>query len=126
MTVNRWVIGSAGASPSQFGRYVSTERKYSGRCSRERREGRDVDGGCPVPYDFFVDASQIIKEIEALSPEEQAKVVRFAYQLDAERRLTGPELSSLAERMVASADPAERATLRDAIVRGFYGGTARA
>ena len=67
-------------------------------------------------------ASQIIHEIAALSPEEQAKVVRFAYQLDAERQLTGPELSSLAERMVASTDPEETAMLRETIARGFYGG----
>ena len=66
-------------------------------------------------------ASQIIHEIEALPPEEQAKVVRFAYRLDAERRLTGAELSALAERMVASTDPAETAMLRETITRGFYG-----
>jgi hypothetical protein len=66
-------------------------------------------------------ASQIIHEIEALPPEEQAKVVRFAYRLDAERRLTGPELSALAERMVSATDPAEEAMLRETITRGFYG-----
>jgi hypothetical protein len=66
-------------------------------------------------------ASQIIHEIEGLPPEEQAKVVRFAYRLDAERRLTGAELSALAERMVASTDPAETAMLRETITRGFYG-----
>ena len=48
-------------------------------------------------------------------------VIRFAYQLDAERRLTGKELSSLAERMVAAANAAEEAIVREAIVRGFYG-----
>ena len=67
-------------------------------------------------------ASQIIREIETLPPEEQVKVVRYAYRLDAERRLTGPELSTLAERMVASTDPAETALLREQITRGFYGG----
>jgi hypothetical protein len=66
-------------------------------------------------------ASQIIQEIEALPPEEQAKVVRFAYRLDAERQLTGAELSALAERMAASTDPAEAAMLRETITRGFYG-----
>src|SRR2546422_2073771 len=34
-------------------------------------------------------AEQIISEIEGLSPEEQAKVVRFAYRLDAERKRPG-------------------------------------
>jgi hypothetical protein len=66
-------------------------------------------------------ASEIIHEIEALPPEEQAKVVRFAYRLDAERRLTGVELSALAERMASSSDPAETAMLRETITRGFYG-----
>ena len=67
-------------------------------------------------------ASQIIHEIEILPPDEQAKVVQFAYRLDAERQLTGPELSGLAERLVASTDPAEAALLRETITRGFYGG----
>jgi hypothetical protein len=48
-------------------------------------------------------------------------VIRFAYQLDAERQLTGDELSGLAERMVATTDPAEQARIREQIVRGFYG-----
>lgn len=73
-----------------------------------------------------MNASQIIQEISILSPEEQAKVVRFAYTLDAERRLSGPELSALAARMVASADPAEAARLRAEITRGFYGSQAHA
>ena len=67
-------------------------------------------------------ASQIIQEIGNLPPEEQAEVVRFAYRLDAERQLTGAELSALAERMVTSTDPAQIAMLREEIVRGFYGG----
>lgn len=66
-------------------------------------------------------ASQIIEEIASLPPEEQAKVVRFAYRLDAERRLTGEELSALAERMVATTDPTQAAMLREEITRGFYG-----
>ena len=66
-------------------------------------------------------ASQIIEEIKRLRPEEQAGVIRFAYQLDAERQLTGNELASLAERMVNTADPAEQARIREQIIRGFYG-----
>jgi hypothetical protein len=68
-----------------------------------------------------VTATQIIEEIKRLGPEEQLGVIRFAYQLDAERQLTGDELSALAERMVATADPAEQARIREQIVRGFYG-----
>ena len=66
-------------------------------------------------------ASQVIHELEALPPDEQAEVIRFAYRLDAGRQLTGPELSSLAEKMVHTSDLAEAALVRDAIVRGFYG-----
>jgi hypothetical protein len=68
-----------------------------------------------------VTAEEIIHEIKALSLEEQARVIRFAYRLDSERKLTGNELSQLALRMVASNDPAETAMLRDEIARAFYG-----
>ena len=66
-------------------------------------------------------AAQIISEIEALPPEEQAGVVRAVYQLDAERKLSGPELSTLAERLVQTDDPIEASRVRETIVRGFYG-----
>jgi len=68
-----------------------------------------------------VTATVIIEEIKRLDPKEQLGVIRFAYQLDAERRLTGKELSSLAERMINATDPAEQAVVREEIVRGFYG-----
>jgi len=48
-------------------------------------------------------------------------VIRFAYQLDAERKLSGNELSSLAGRMAETNDAVEAAMIREAIVRGFYG-----
>jgi len=67
-------------------------------------------------------ATEIIEEIKRLPPEQQVGVIRFAYQLDAERRLTGGELSALAERMTHASDPAEALQLRDEIMRGFYGG----
>ena len=66
-------------------------------------------------------ARQIIEEIKRLDPEGQLGVIRFAYQLDAERKLTGKELSSLAERMVNTTDAAEQARVREEIIRGFYG-----
>jgi hypothetical protein len=52
----------------------------------------------------------------------QARVIRFAYRLDAQRQLTGPELASMADRLVRSTDPAETLKLREEIARGFYGG----
>ena len=71
-------------------------------------------------------ATQIMREIETLPPEEQAKVVQFAYRLDSERKLSGGELSALAQRMVDSSDPAETALLRATITQGFYGMTPHA
>jgi len=69
-------------------------------------------------------ASEIIVEIKRLDRKEQLGVIRFAYQLDAERRLTGKELAQLAERMVNATDPAEEAIIREAMIRGFYSATA--
>jgi hypothetical protein len=66
-------------------------------------------------------ASQIIEEIKRLDPKEQLGVIRFAYQLDAERQLSGKELSKLAARMTETDDAAEAARIRETIVRGFYG-----
>jgi hypothetical protein len=60
-------------------------------------------------------ASKIIEEIKRLDPKEQLDVICFAYRLDAERRLTGKELSSVAECMVNAADPAEEARIRESI-----------
>ena len=69
-------------------------------------------------------AHEIIEEIKRLHPKEQLGVIRFAYQLDADRRLTGKELSGLAERLVRATDPAEEAIIREAMIRGFYSATA--
>ena len=66
-------------------------------------------------------ASEIIEEIKRLDPQEQLGVIRFAYQLDAKRKLSGAELSSLAARMTETDDAVEAARIREAIVRGFYG-----
>ena len=70
---------------------------------------------------MVVTATQIIEEIKRLDPEDQLGVIRFAYQLDAERKLTGDELSGLAEHMVRTTDPQEQARIREQIIRGFYG-----
>ena len=66
-------------------------------------------------------ASEIIEEIKRLDLKEQLGVIRFAYQLDAERKLSGAELSGLAERMVETSDELEAARIREAIIHGFYG-----
>ncbi len=71
-------------------------------------------------------AAKIIEEIKHLPANEQAEVIRFVYHFDAERQLSGKELSALAERMTQTTDPAEAALVREAIVRGFYGGASHA
>ena len=68
-----------------------------------------------------MNAREIIREIESLSRDEQVEVIRYVYRMDAERQLSGGELSLLAERLANATDPDEALTLRDAIVRGFYG-----
>ena len=72
-------------------------------------------------YNTGMTAQQIIEEIKRLDPKEQLGVIRFAYQLDAERQLSGAELSKLAARMTETDDAVEAATIRETIVRGFYG-----
>jgi hypothetical protein len=67
-----------------------------------------------------VTAGQILEAIKRLDPKEQLAVIRFAYQPEAERRLTGKELSALAERMVNATNPAEEAIICEAMIRGFH------
>jgi transcriptional regulator NrdR family protein len=69
-------------------------------------------------------ANEILEAIKRLDPKEQLAVIRFAYQPDAERRLTGKELAELAERMVNATDRAEEALIREAMVRGFHSAAA--
>jgi hypothetical protein len=48
-------------------------------------------------------------------------VIYFVYKLDAERQLSGKELSKLAARMTETNDASEAGRVRETIVRGFYG-----
>lgn len=96
------------------GRDRHRHRVRRGGFGRVDRIGREA-------YGFGVTVAQIIEEIGALAREDQCRIVHFAYRLDAERRLTGGELSALAERMAGCVDPAEGLRLREQIVRGFYG-----
>jgi len=66
-------------------------------------------------------ATQVIEEIKHLTPAEQVKVIQFAFQLARTRALTGKELSTLAQQMADSNDPAEIARLKTSITGGFYG-----
>lgn len=67
---------------------------------------------------------EIIEEIKRLDLKEQLGVIRFASRLAAERRLTGKELSELAEQLVNATNPAEEAIIREAMIRGFHSVTA--
>ncbi|CAN5506068.1 hypothetical protein BH18VER2_BH18VER2_05770 [soil metagenome] len=67
-------------------------------------------------------ATQVIEEIQQLTPTEQAEVPQFAYRLDAERMLSGKELGALAKRMIEASDPVEKLKIREEFTRGFYGG----
>ena len=84
-------------------------------------ESKELDFDHAYRHTSPMTAAQIIDEIKRLSPEEQAAAVRMVYELDAERKLSGPELSALAERFVNSQDTVEASRVRQAIVRGFYG-----
>jgi hypothetical protein len=79
---------------------------------------------CGSQYTLGMIANEVLEAIKRLDPKEQLAVIRFAYQPDAERRLTGKELSELAERMVNTTDRAEEAIIREAMVRGFYSAAA--
>ena len=67
---------------------------------------------------------EIIEEIKQLDLKAQLGVIRAACQLATERRLTGKELSELAEQMVKATNPAEEAIIREAMIRGFHSVTA--
>ena len=67
-------------------------------------------------------ATDVIEEIKQLPAAEQAEVIKFALQLARTRPLTADELTSLAQRLVESDDPAEVERLKTSIARGFYGG----
>ena len=66
-------------------------------------------------------ATEVIREIQDLSPSEQVQVIEFALKLARTRPLTAKELASLAQRMVDTDDPAEAERLKTSIARGFYG-----
>jgi hypothetical protein len=67
-------------------------------------------------------AADVIQEIKQLPAAEQAEVIKFTLQLARTRPLTANELTSLAQSMAESDDPAEVERLKTSIARGFYGG----
>ena len=66
-------------------------------------------------------AAKVIEEMDGLPPEEQAKVIRHAFDLARRRQLSADELGDLAQRLATSNDPPEITRLKSAMTRGFYG-----
>jgi hypothetical protein len=66
-------------------------------------------------------AAKVIEEMDGLPPDEQAKVIQYAFELARHRRLSADELGDLAERLAVSNDPDEIIRLKSAMTRGFYG-----
>ena len=88
---------------------------------RARNTGSTLSSERIWAYLKGVSADQVIQEIQGLTPAEQAKVIQFAYRLDAERMLSGKELGALAKRMIEASDPAEKLRIREELTRGFSG-----
>jgi hypothetical protein len=66
-------------------------------------------------------ADQIIEDIKSLPRDEQSRVVQFAVELAHSRQLPTEDLAVIAQKMLDTNDPAEKARLREELTRGFYG-----
>jgi hypothetical protein len=66
-------------------------------------------------------AAEVIEDIKQLPREEQSQVVQFAIELARRRQLPGEELGTIAQKMLDTSDPTEKARLREELTRGFYG-----
>lgn len=68
-----------------------------------------------------MNATQIIREIEALEPGEQAKVIQYARHLQSRQALSPDQLSVLAEELAGNPSPERARLLKEEIEQGFYG-----
>ena len=66
-------------------------------------------------------AAEVIEDIKQLPREEQSQVVQFAIELARSRQLSGEELGTIAQKMLDTNDPTEKARFREELTRGFYG-----
>ena len=71
-------------------------------------------------YLAAMSAADVIEEIKQPTAAEQAEVIQFALQLARTRPLTAGELTSLAQRMVESDDPAEVERLKTTLARPSF------
>ena len=65
--------------------------------------------------------AEILKELPKLSAKDLAQVFRLVHDLEAKQRMSGRQLTGLAEKLPHTTDPKEAARLREEIGRGFYG-----
>ena len=65
--------------------------------------------------------TEILKELPKLSTKDLAQVFRLVHDLEAKQRMSGRQLTGLAEKLPHAKDPQEAARLREEIGRGFYG-----
>ena len=66
-------------------------------------------------------AGQIISEIRNLPAKEQGEIIRFVQDMESKMRMSGSELTGLAEKLAGAKNPAEANRLREEIAKGFYG-----
>ena len=69
----------------------------------------------------LMSVAEIKQAIEKLTPQEKGKVFQFVHDLEAKQRLSGRQLSALAEKLAQATDPMEISRLREEIGQGFYG-----
>ena len=65
--------------------------------------------------------TEILKELPKLSAKDLAQVFRLVHDLEARQRMSGRQLTGLAEKLSHTTDPKDAARLREEIGRGFYG-----
>lgn len=66
-------------------------------------------------------AGQIISEIRNLPAKERSEIIRFVQDMESKMRMSGRELTGLAEKLAGEKNPAEADRLREEIAKGFYG-----
>ena len=62
-----------------------------------------------------------LKELPKLSAHDLAQVFRLVHDLEAKHRMSGRQLTGLAEKLPLTQDSKEVSRLREEIGRGFYG-----
>ncbi len=68
-----------------------------------------------------MDARQVMAEILALPPSEQAKVIEFTSALRFGGALPPERLVELAQRLADAGETSSGLVLKDELLRGFYG-----